>query len=163
MEEEARAAAELRSKAGHPLLNEMWHEAWGRGCSCSFRVISGSMRPLIEVGDLVKVTKVEPSRIGIGDVVALQQGESVVVHRIIGKRWSNQQLLFRHKGDAGDFSGIALAQDLIGKACLIEKAGREMSLDTPGYAMSSKILGWRLCLADGLRRAKHKLIRRRPG
>ena len=163
MEEEARAADELTPKAARPLLNEMWQEAWDRGHGCSFRVISGSMRPLIEVGDLVRVTGVEPSRVGIGDVVALQQGENVVVHRIIGKRRSNQQLLFRHRGDAGGFSGIAPAQDLIGKACAIERGGREISLDTPWYAMSSKLLGWRLCLEDALRRAKHKLIGRRPG
>lgn len=140
------------------LIEEMWQEACGTERNLSFRVISGSMRPLIEVGDVVKFTRVEPSRVRIGDVVAFQEGQVVVVHRIIGKKWSNQQLLFHHRGDAGAGSGTVPARNLMGKAYVIEKGEREIFLDTPRRVLSNRILGWQLRLGDTLRRAKHKRI-----
>ena len=157
MEEHALAADES-AMVSHCLLKEMWQEAYGEGRSLSFRVVSGSMRPLIEVGDVVKVTRVEPSRIRMGDVVAFQERQEVVVHRIIGKKWSDQQLLFRHRGDAGAGSGTLPAQNLLGKAWIIEKGGREIVLDSPRQVMNNRILGWQLRLGDTLRRAKHKQI-----
>ncbi len=153
MEEHRLTADELSPRAQ---LNEMWQEACDRGRSCSFRVVSGSMRPLIEIGDVVKVTRAEPSRIRIGDVVVFREGQVMVVHRIIRKSWSNQQLEFRHSGDAGVFSGTIAAQNLIGKVSVIEKDGRRIFLDTPWRVMSNRILGWRLRLVHTLGQAKYK-------
>ncbi len=157
MEEDAWTADKVSHNAQR-LLEEMWQEAYDRGRGLRFRVASGSMYPLLEVGDVVKVTRAEPSRLRIGDVVAFQNGRSVVVHRIIGKSWSNQQLSFRHRGDAGVSSGNIAAQDIIGRVSVIEKEGREIFLDTPRYIISNKILGWRLQLVDSLGRTKHRHI-----
>lgn len=157
MEEDALSADKLSHKA-HSVLVEMWQEACDRGSRLGFRVVSGSMEPLIQVGDVVKITRVEPSSVHIGDIVAFQQGQSVVVHRVIGKSPSNQQLIFRHRGDAGASSGEIPAENLIGKVSAIEKEGREIFLDTTRHAMSNRVLGWRLRFVDGLGRGQHKHI-----
>jgi len=132
------------------ILKEMWWEACDKGESLRFKIVSGSMKPLIMPGDEVKVAKTEPSDIRIGDVVALKAGQRVVVHRIIGKSLSNQQIVFRHMGDAGVSSAIIAAQNLIGKVSVIKKDGCEMSLDKSWYGVVNKIRVWRLRLVDSL-------------
>lgn len=139
-------------------LGEIWREACERGRNLSFKIVSGSMSPIIEVGDVVRVTRVEPSRIRIGDVVLFKDCQNVVVHRIIGKSLSNAQLAFRQMGDAGGPSGKIAAQDIIGRVIVIEKEGREIYLDSRRHIMGNRILGWRLRLLDRLGRTQYRYI-----
>jgi len=132
------------------ILGKMWLEACGKGKSLSFRIASGSMSPMIEVGDTVKVSRAEPNRIHIGDILAFQDGQNVVVHRFIGKSWSNRQLVFHHRGDAGAFSGKIPAQNLIGRVTAIEKEGRKICLDSVRLVLGNRVLGWRLRFIDVL-------------
>ena len=156
-EEDILAADRLDCKI-QSTLGQMWREACKKGRNLSFKIVSSSMSPIIEVGDVVKVGRVEPSRIRIGDVVAFRDGQSVMVHRIIGKSLSNAQLTFRHMGDAGASSGKIAAQNLIGRVAVIEKEGREIRLDSRRHIMSNRILGWRLRLVDTLGRVQHRHI-----
>ncbi len=134
------------------VLMEMWREACSSGGSLSFKISSASMRPMIEVGDVVRVGRVEPSRVRVGDILAFQDVQNVVVHRIIGRRWSGQQLIFRHGGDAGGLSGKIATQHLIGKVLAVKKEGREISFDTRWLTLSNRVLGWRLRFIDTLGR-----------
>jgi signal peptidase I len=138
---------------GDRALDDMWQEARDKGKRLSFGVVSRSMSPLIEVGDLVRIAAVEPTEVHIGDVVALQVGQEVVVHRIIGKRWSEQGLLLRHRGDAGLGSSEVAARDLIGKVYAVAKGEREIRLNSRMQAAIARILGWQSRLDDSLRRA----------
>jgi hypothetical protein len=109
---------------------------------------------------VVKVSKAEPSHIRIGDIVAFQDGQNVVVHRVIGKSWSNRQLRFRHRGDAGRSSGIVQAQNLIGRVSVIQKAGREIHLSSPRYVIGNKIFSWRLQFLEALGHIPYLCVRR---
>jgi signal peptidase I len=137
------------------ILGEMWQEACEKGKNLSFQIASGSMSPLIEVGDVVKVSRAEPSQIRIGDIMAFQDGQNVVVHRLIGKSWSNRQLTLRHMGDASLFSGRIPAQNLIGRVTSIEKGGREIPLGSARPIIANRVLGWRLWLIDALSRRQY--------
>jgi signal peptidase I len=150
--------ADKSSKIEHSVLKAMWQEARDKSESFSFRVVSGSMRPWIEVGDLVKIIKVEPTRIGIGDIVAVQEEQEVVVHRIIRKYLLGQQLVFCHRGDTGVGSSTVAAQNVIGKACVIEKGKQQVYLDTTGQVIRSKILGWQSRFEDTLLRARYRRV-----
>jgi len=134
------------------VLMEMWQEVCRSGGSLNFKILSASMKPTIEVGDVVKVSRVEPSRVRVGDILAFQVGQNVVVHRVIDKRWSDQQLSFRHRGDAGGISGKIAAEHLIGKVLAVKREGREISLDTLWFTMNNRVLGWRLHFIDTLGR-----------
>ncbi len=134
----------------HNVMGELCREACDKGTILSFRIVSNSMNPLIEIGDVVKVRRAEPSRVSIGDVVAFHDGPTVVIHRVIGKGWLRKQLIFRHRGDAGAVSGRIPAKNLIGKVSVVKKKDNEISLDAPGYAISNKLMGWRLRLLDML-------------
>lgn len=142
------------------IIEEMWQEACERGRSLSFKIASGSMRPMIEVGNVVKVCRARPARIRIGDIVAFRDGQNVVVHRIIGKSLSNAHPTFRHMGDASRSSGKIPAQNLIGRVTAIKKERREIRLDSPRHAISNKVLGWRLWLVDALRHMQYRRIGR---
>ena len=152
MERRDRAAGES-SRISDCILEEMWQEARTKGASLSFRVVSGSMSPLIKAGDLVRIARIEPSRIAIGDVVAVQEGQEVVVHRIIARRWSGEDLLFCHRGDAGVGSRTVSAQDLIGRAYSVERGQQQIRLDSRRQIIGSRLLGWLLRLDDRFRRS----------
>lgn len=134
------------------ILREMWQEAYEKGGDLSFKVVSGSMSPMIEVGDVVTIGRVNHTRVRIGDIVAFLDDQNVVVHRIIGKSRSNQQLSFYHRGDTSASSGKIIAQNLIGRVLIVEKKGYKIRLDSRRHIMCSRVLGWRLLVLENLGR-----------
>jgi signal peptidase I len=65
-----------------------------------FAVRSGSMRPALEVGDLVVARHVEPSAIEPGDVITIAAGRSVVTHRVVAVHAADDGPVFTTRGDA---------------------------------------------------------------
>jgi signal peptidase I len=131
---------------------EMWREMCRSGGSLSFKILSGSMRPTLEVGDIVKVSGVEPSDVHVGDILAFRVGQNAVIHRIIGKSRFDRQLIFRHRGDAGGLPATIEEKNIIGKVLSINRNGLEIPLDTLRVTFSNKILGWRLHFIDTIDR-----------
>jgi len=141
------------------VLKEMWREVCEKGGSLSFKIVSGSMSPVIEVDNVVRVSRVEPSRVRIGDIVAFQSGQNVVVHRVIGKRWPGGHLYFRQMGDVCRASGRFPAENLIGKVTAIQKKGHEIHLDSPRQVIRNKVIGCRLLFYDTLNRRLRRRTR----
>lgn len=141
------------------ILAEMWQEAYQNGKSLSFKVISGSMRPMIEVGNVVRIIRVPASSIHVGDVVAFQADEKIVVHRVVSKSKSNREIKFRHMGDACRTSEKFLPEHLIGKVITIEKDGREINLDSPGHTLLKKLRVLRSRFIDTVYRMKNRHTR----
>ncbi len=67
-----------------------------------FNVISGSMSPAYNVGDLLYVQSVDPSSVQVGDPITFVLNENLVVatHRVVRIDAENQH--FYTKGDAND-------------------------------------------------------------
>lgn len=65
-----------------------------------FSVISGSMRPTYQVGDLLYVQQVDPGQVQVGDPITFVLNEQLVVatHRVVRIDAENQH--FYTKGDA---------------------------------------------------------------
>ncbi len=152
------SATNMTRKEVIKLLPDMWQETCDRGGCLTFRLISGSMEPLIRVGDRVKVSRMEPSRLRIGDIIAFREGRGVTVHRIIRRSHIDGQLYFYAQGDAGSGWGKVTKEDLIGKVYAIERDQCEILLDTPRYMVVNKILGWRLFLVACLRIMKYRSL-----
>ncbi len=132
----------------YSVLGQMWREACDRGSHVNFRIMSDSMKPLINSGDVVTITRAEPARLRIGDVAAFHHSDTVIVHRIIGRRGSPPT--FRHMGDAGNISTNAAAAQVIGRVSAVKKPGRHIDLDSPRYRMANPVMGWRLRLVDSI-------------
>lgn len=70
-----------------------------------FRVVTGSMEPEIEKGDLIVVKRTEPSEIAVGDVISFYSQDpelmgAVNTHRVTGIETDEGDYLFTTKGDA---------------------------------------------------------------
>ena len=77
-------------------------------------VLSGSMKPVIEVGDMIVAKQISPEGIEVGDVITFRTSpETIVTHRVIEIVAEDGQPSFRTKGDANsteDQNLIALDQ-----------------------------------------------------
>lgn len=69
--------------------------------------MSGTQEGHIEVGDLVFVGQIDPDELQVGDVIAYQNGQSTVTHRITDIQNENGKLLFTTKGDANNAADTA--------------------------------------------------------
>jgi len=68
----------------------------------TYVIISGSMEPKINIGDIViaKNIKNEEEEINVGDIIAFRKGESVITHRIVKiEKDENGILRITTKGD----------------------------------------------------------------
>jgi signal peptidase I len=87
-------------------------------------IISGSMLPKIDIGDIVIVQKVEPNQIKVGDVILFREIEQKtrINHRVIEIRKDERGLpLFITKGDANQNpdSDPVIAEQLKGKVVYV--------------------------------------------
>lgn len=82
-------------------------------------VISGSMRPTLEEGDLLIVVGVDPYSLKEGDIIVFRApwAEHPVVHRIVRKDMGPQGPIFYTKGDNNAFPdpGYRTSKDIYGK------------------------------------------------
>lgn len=67
-------------------------------------VLSGSMFPEFDAGDLIFIEDTDPATLEVGDVICYmgQDGESAITHRIIEVQQEGGQTMFVVKGDANN-------------------------------------------------------------
>ncbi|WP_435318202.1 signal peptidase I [Haloarchaeobius sp. TZWSO28] len=89
----------------------------------SYVVLTGSMEPAINTGDVVVVTRVDPTTIEVGDVIIYERANMNVptTHRVIERTTTETgDLAFVTKGDANEDpdSGLVTTETVIGKISL---------------------------------------------
>ncbi|MFH2111125.1 MAG: signal peptidase I [Candidatus Bathyarchaeota archaeon] len=67
-------------------------------------VTTGSMRPVLEVGDLIYVKGVAPSEIQVGDIITFKPpmeylSGTLITHRVVEITYDTNEVFFRTKGD----------------------------------------------------------------
>jgi len=83
-------------------------------------VLTDSMFPVIESGDLIICRTAEPEDIAVGDVISFfdpaGSGSSIVTHRVVEVTQEDGSLAWKTKGDANNVEDSALvpAQKLVG-------------------------------------------------
>jgi len=133
---------------------ELWLGHLARGQTGQLVILSGSMAPLLQPGEKVRVTPhfrpVLP-----GDLVVFRQRDRLVCHRIMFpyKRWCYLQ-----KGDANQQWEKVVAVDIIGKPDLLLTANTQVPLQGPRFRFYNTWL-WMLILTRDLARP---LTRRLP-
>ena len=68
------------------VIASLYIEAVRKGQPQWFRVISGSMHPLLRIGEEVRVEPAAAERIAVGEIAAFETGEGLVIHRIVQQR-----------------------------------------------------------------------------
>jgi signal peptidase len=66
-------------------------------------VLTGSMRPRIEPGDMAVIKSIPPEKINSGDIITFKTDESILVtHRVMDVIVGRDGLMFQTKGDANN-------------------------------------------------------------
>ena len=63
----------------------------------TFVIVSGSMQPEFDIGDVVVVKEVAENELQSGDVISYREGQSIITHRIIGIENVDNKKLFKTK------------------------------------------------------------------
>ena len=107
-------------------------EVLEQGKSVRFKANGWSMRPLIQNGDLLTARPIDGRSACIGDIVFYTTArDSVVVHRMIGRRRNSGRTIVLVKGDACCGSPDRIApENILGRVISIERRGRIKRLDT---------------------------------
>ncbi|MCR4430421.1 MAG: signal peptidase I [Tepidanaerobacteraceae bacterium] len=72
-------------------------------------VLSGSMSPFLEPGDMIVVHRVDPASIKVGDVITFRVDDrTLVTHRVAEVIPQDGRMAFRTKGDANNTEDIDL-------------------------------------------------------
>lgn len=65
----------------------------------TYIIISGSMKPELDIGDIVIVKKVKEEELSVGDIISFREGQTIVTHRINEIIDSNARREYITKGD----------------------------------------------------------------
>ena len=93
---------------------------WGSSGLLGFKptvIVSESMAPTFQVGDMLVVSPVDPSFIVVGDVIQFTKGDATIVHRVVEIQPFQGVFWFVTKGDANDApdSELVSETEIIGK------------------------------------------------
>ena len=114
--------------ASPELLNELWEELFLKTGKLWGRASSGSMRPLIPANNRVLVERIGPDQIRFGDIALFRSDKRLVIHRVLGKRREQGELIFLQKGDYNAEADFILASAILGRVWAVERNGREVYL-----------------------------------
>jgi signal peptidase I len=105
---------------------DLWIEAVKKSGFGVATVASGSMSPVLNVGDKVYVRLGTLSYYGTGDIVVFTVADSLMIHRIIGSLWTPQGILFIHKGDNASAMafGLVKQEQILGRPIIVKKGSK---------------------------------------
>jgi signal peptidase I len=114
------------SKVSSDTIIALWEDLYTKKQQAWLTILSGSMMPLLQVGDKVLVHAVKPTDIRFGDIIVFKNPDKLIVHRVIGKADSSTYL---QKGDNATTAEIVSSADVLGKAIAIQKGKRIIQLN----------------------------------
>jgi signal peptidase I len=107
----------LSSNVSHNrhIIRDMQEELFSKRGEGWFRVVSGSMRPLIEVGDRIFVKRTVPAEIKPRDVILFKSEGAFVTHRVLKISEVDGKQMIVQKGDAGGIPATIPGDAVIGR------------------------------------------------
>jgi signal peptidase I len=129
------------------LMSEMQDELFKRDGKGWFRIVSGSMSPLIEINDRVFVKRVLPSEIKTGDIILFRSDEVFVTHRAVELSKQTGGTMVLQKGDASNHASWVPLNDIVGKVITIEKKGKFLNLTSWQGRVMNGFFGWKNCFS----------------
>lgn len=102
-------------------------------------VLSGSMLPMLCIGDRVLVQTVEPGNIRFSDIIVFKSADKLVVHRII-KKYSSDGKSFLQKGDNARVADIVRGENIIGRVTAVNRNNKIICLNDSKWKVYNFIL-----------------------
>ena len=106
---------------------DLWEDLYSKKQKSWLTILSGSMMPLLQIGDKVLIQSVKPAEIRFGDIIVFKTLDSnkLIVHRVIRRYNSNSEgLSFLQKGDSTTTAEIVNSEHVIGKVIAIRKGNK---------------------------------------
>jgi len=138
----------------HTQLQELWDELYARKKESWLTVLSGSMAPMIQVGDRVLVKQTAPQNIRFGDVIVFKEADMLIIHRVISKQVADQHVIFMQKGDSNISATYVFSESVIGKVAYIKKEDRIIRLDSFFGRQMNLLLGFSFYVLYMLRKRR---------
>ncbi|HZS77035.1 MAG TPA: S24/S26 family peptidase [Ktedonobacteraceae bacterium] len=108
------------------VIDSLYIEAIRQGQPTWFRVASGSMRPLIHMGDSVYI---EPAQaISVGDIAAFETPEGLVIHRIVRRQTGAAGTRYLEMGDMQFSANWFDEQAVVGRVTLVRSGTTQIDL-----------------------------------
>jgi signal peptidase I len=114
---------------------ELWSQAEG---DHSLPVVGGSMLPLLQEGDWVRVIPAQAAQ--VGQIVVFQQSGGLLIHRVIHVKvdQNGNKVLFT-KGDRVRLPDLPLKpSEMLGRVVAIRRGQKELNLETHGWQRVEK-------------------------
>ena len=74
-------------------------------------IISGSMQPELDIGDIVVVKKVDSNNLKKDDIISFRKGQTIITHRIEEVKNTEEKIQFLTKGDNNNTSDKDLVSE----------------------------------------------------
>jgi len=124
------------------IVSDLIREELAQGTTFRFRVISGSMAPLIAAGDEIVVQRANADRLRRGDIVLYTVGGTFHTHRLLARRRHDSATLLVTKGDASLHPDQPWREEqLVGKAVAIRRQERTIDLESGKWKSLNRLLG----------------------
>jgi signal peptidase I len=117
-------------------LQQLWLDLYEKRGKGWLTVVSGSMHPMIKVGDRVLVTRFSPRLAHFGDVIVFRKRDELVVHRIIGRNCVGGTAMIMQKGDANAHGSLIDPRSILGKVICIHRESKYLWMNS----LSGKLL-----------------------
>ena len=123
---------------------DLWEDLYSKKQKSWLTILSGSMMPLLQIGDKVLIQSVKPTEIRFGDIIVFKtlDSDKLIVHRVI-RRYNSSSFL--QKGDSTTTAEIIKSEYLIGKVIAIRKGNKIIYLNKGIWKFINLILTFFSC------------------
>jgi signal peptidase I len=126
-------------------MRELQEELFLREGEGWFKVVSGSMYPLIGVNDRVLVKSLDIHELRPGDIALFKVDDTYIAHRIIRILKRDGKILYYQKGDANKYASLLSPESIMGKVVAIEKKGHVLGFESGRIKIINSLLVMKNC------------------
>lgn len=130
-DEEKRVGISQNGAGEQKVIAELYREALRKGQPLWFRVSSGSMHPLLRIGEEVYIEPATAGDLQVGEIAAFETGAGLVIHRIVQRRSDRGGIQLVEMGDTQLRAGPIESGAVIGRVIAIGRGKQRIDLQRP--------------------------------
>ncbi|HEY6539359.1 MAG TPA: hypothetical protein VIZ18_00400 [Ktedonobacteraceae bacterium] len=113
------------------IIAELYREALRKGQPLWFRVSSGSMHPLLRIGEEVYIESATDTDLQVGEIAAFETDAGLVIHRIVQRRSDSHGVQLIEMSDVHLRARPVESGAAIGRVVAIGRGKRRIDLQRP--------------------------------